>query len=363
MAIPVILDRIPAGNPKRILVIQTAFLGDIVLATSFLANLRRLHPHAEIKFLTTPVGSSVLQSNSIGVQSVVYDKRGKDRGFAGFVRVAKSLRSLQPDLVFCLHRSLRSALLTRISGGALTFGFHDAVGSLLFDRRIPRPVGVFEAEKNNALLRAWVGEKAEGLSLFPQLGVSPDNNDASSRLLDGLANFVVLVPSSVWATKRWPAEKFGRIAEMLWEKKGLRCVLVGGSEKADIDIAKAILDSVRSSEKKIPLPLDLIGKTNLGILKSLLSKAKLVIANDTAPLHIAIAMGAPVLGIFGPTTKILGFFPLAPEGKSKTAELIGLECRPCGLHGHHVCPLGHFRCMLELSPEAVYLEAEKLLCQ
>jgi heptosyltransferase-2 len=103
--------------------------------------------------------------------------------------------------------------------------------------------------------------------------------------------------------------------------------------------------------------------TSLGALKSVLSRARLVVANDSAPLHIAIAMGATVVGIFGPTTKELGFFPKAPPGKSATAELAELNCRPCGLHGHNACPLGHFRCMLDLKPEAVLKEAESLLCQ
>jgi heptosyltransferase-2 len=109
--------------------------------------------------------------------------------------------------------------------------------------------------------------------------------------------------------------------------------------------------------------LDLAGKTGLGALKSVLSRAKLVVANDSAPLHVAIAMGVPVVGVFGPTTKALGFFPMAPEGMAATAEVAGLVCRPCGLHGHHACPQGHFRCMLELSPETVLKEAETLLCR
>ncbi len=352
----------PSPSSAKVLVIQTAFLGDIVLATSFLANLRKLLPGAEIRLLTTPAGAKALTPNGLGIAPISYDKRGKHRGFGGFVGMAKTLRAYQPELVFCLHRSIRSTLLAKLSG-ARTFGFHDGAGSVLFDKRVTRPKNVFEAEKNHALLKAWAGEGAALLPLFPVLGLNQEDAIASAMLLEGLGDFVAFAPSSVWATKRWPSAHFAQLAEQLWEKRSLPCVLVGGSEPADIEAASAIVESVRASGKQMPLPLNLTGKTSLGSLKGVLARAKLVIANDTAPLHVAIAMGAPVLGVFGPTTKSLGFFPLAPAGRSGVAEHPNMPCRPCGLHGHHACPLGHFRCMLELSADAVYLKAESLLCR
>lgn len=351
------MSNLPA---HRVLVIQTAFLGDIVLVSSFLANLRRLLPQAEIRLLTTPIGAKVIEPNSFGVKAIAYDKRGKDKGFGGFVRVAKRLREFQPDLVFCLHRSLRSVLLARLAGGA-TWTFHDAAGSVLLDHRVHRPKNLYEAEKNHKLLEAWAGhEKLGSASLFPRLEATSAENAEAEVLLEGVGKFVAFAPSSVWATKRWPAERFAKLANLFWEKHGLRAVLVGGKEEADFIAARELLASFRG---KGPAPLDLIGKTTIGTMKAVLARARLVVANDTAPLHVAIAMGAPVLGVFGPTTKELGFFPLAPSGKAGVAELAGLECRPCGLHGHKVCPLGHFRCMLELDSEAVFNEAEKVLCQ
>ena len=142
------------ANPEnRILVIQTAFLGDIVLASSFLNNLRNLCRNSEIRFLTTPAGAKVFDPNPMGVVAIPYDKRGNDAGFGGFLRIARELGNFAPDLVFCLHRSLRSALLAKISGGKI-YGFEDAAGSVLFHHRVKRPKGVFEAEMNYQLLLA-----------------------------------------------------------------------------------------------------------------------------------------------------------------------------------------------------------------
>jgi heptosyltransferase-2 len=337
-------------------------LGDIVLATAFLANLRALQPSAEIRFLTTPAGARLLSPNTFGVKVISYDKRGNDSGPGGFLRMARELRGFAPELVFCLHRSLRSTLLAKVSGGEV-WGFSEGVGSVLFTGRVARAKGRFEAEKNQALLAAWAGERALQQALFPILSVSDKDTAEGDTLLGGLQGFVALAPGSVWATKRWPPERFAGLAQLLWERHGLRSVIVGGNEPADREAAMKLLVAYREGAEKVaPLPLDLTGKTGLGGLKSVLSRAKLVVANDSAPLHMGIAMGVSVLGVFGPTTRELGFFPLAPEGKAKVAELAGLECRPCGLHGHDQCPRTHFRCMLDLSPEAVYREAE-LLCR
>jgi len=348
-------------SPDRVLVIQTAFLGDIVLATSFLVNLRRLLPNAEIRFLTTPAGAKILLPNSLNITPISFDKRGADSGLYGFLRTAKKLKAFGPDLVFCLHRSLRSTLLARVAGG-VSYGFFEAAGSVLLNHSVPRPKNAFEAEKNHALLLDWAPEKAKGLPVYPDLKASEGDHAEAVSLLAGLEGFVALAPSSVWATKRWPADRFARLAEMLWEKNKLRCVLVGGSDPTDLEVAKAVMDSISNGRKNLPIPINLVGKTSLGALKSILALARLVVANDSAPMHVAIAMGTPVLGVFGPTTKSLGFFPLAPEGKWGVAEHRGLDCRPCGLHGHDACPRAHFRCMLELAPEAVYREAERLLC-
>ncbi|MGZ3713670.1 MAG: glycosyltransferase family 9 protein, partial [Bdellovibrionota bacterium] len=342
-------------RPKSIVVIQTAFVGDIVLTTSFLAGLRTLAPNAKIHFLTTPAGVKLLEPNPWGIVLHAYDKRGRESGPAGFLRKARELRDLRPELVFCLHRSLRSTLLAKISGG-FVIGFREGVGSVLFDKRASRSGHTFEAEKNLALLEAWAGPVARSALPFPALDYSPTDRVVADELLAGLAGekFVAMAPSSVWATKRWPVEKFADLALFLWEKHRLRTVIVGGTEAADLELGEKLRELVAGKLRAgDPQPLNLSGRTSLGSLKAVLARPELVIANDSAPLHIAIALGRKVVGVFGPTTKALGFFPLAPKGMADAVEVNGLSCRPCGLHGHHTCPQGHFRCMLELRPEAV----------
>lgn len=245
---------------------------------------------------------------------------------------------------------MRSTLLTKLAGGE-SWGFREGAASFLFDHRVSRKGFGFEAEKNLALLAQWSGQKE--ISPYPQLGVSSADESRALELVGKLDRFVVLAPSSVWATKRWPGEKFGELALRIKNELGLSTVIVGSEE--DRAASAAVLE-------KSPSSLDLTGKTSLGALKSVLSKADLVVSNDSSPLHMAIAMGTKVVGVFGPTTKELGFFPLAPQGQSAVAEVKELDCRPCGLHGHDRCPLGHFRCMLDLEVNQVFSEVNRLLC-
>lgn len=341
-------------QPTRVLLIHTAFIGDIILATPVLEGLRRLLPHAEIRFLTTPAGVKLLTPNPWGVVPVAYDKRGREKGLRGLIAKGKELKAFAPQLTFCLHRSFRSTMLARLAGG-MSWGFREAAGAWLLNHRVSRQGKAYEADKNLALLEAWSGQGS--FTRYPQLSAAAAEDADAARLLGDLKNFVAMAPSSVWATKRWPGERFGALAERLWKEKGLRTVVVGSDSAEDQAAAAALVGAAPESR-----PLNLSGKTSLGSLKSVLSRAQLVVSNDSSPLHMGIAMGRPVVGVFGPTTRELGFFPLAPEGRAAVAEVAGLSCRPCGLHGHHACPAGHFRCMLELREEQVYEEILKVLC-
>lgn len=345
----------PSSPPakERILIVHTAFIGDIVLATPLLAALRQQYPQADIAFLTTAAGAEVVEPNPWNLKIILFQKRGLDRGPGGFLRKLKEVRLFHPTLVFCLHRSIRSVLLSRLAGGE-SWGFREAAGSFLLGKTVSRSGISYEAEKNLALLAAQSG--AKNFSPYPMLFVSSNDQETSSKILGCKDKYVVLAPSSVWATKKWPSENFARLSEKIWEKFSLRTVVVGGNSESDRAAAQGALG-------KIGDPIDISGKTSLGQLKSILSGASLVVSNDSSPLHMAIGLGVKVVGIYGPTTKELGFFPLAEAGKSAVAELKDLSCRPCGLHGHDRCPLVHFRCMRELSVDAVFTEVSKLLCQ
>lgn len=339
-------------------VIQTAFLGDIVLTSSFLRDLRTLYPKTKIVFVTTPVGAQALADNPWDIDILIYDKRGRDRGPAGLWRKAKELRAMHVARVYCLHRSTRSVMLAWGIGAPVRIGFAESALARFFTKRICRADYLYEAEKNRAALLAAETNTPTLAPPFPELFISQSDLTNARELLGAFPNkgFVAISPSSVWATKRWPAERFGEVAAFLWQTKKIPCVLLGSTDPEDDSCAQEVMARAYAilpeTERKKAL-LNLSGKTSIGTLKAILGEAKLLLCNDSAPMHMAIARSTPVVAIFGSTTKELGFFPLAPEGRSAVVELEGLECRPCGAHGHRQCPQKHFRCMLDLSTRHV----------
>jgi len=344
-------------NSSNILVIHTAFLGDIVLATAFLRELRSTYPKSRIYFLTTPQGVELLDHNPWKIEAISFDKRGSDSGWSGWWRVLKHLRTLDLGLVFCLHRSLRSVALAKFLE-VETWGFQEAAFSFLFHNRVSRNPTLYEAEKNLQLLEAKVGKR--NCSPFPQLFTSPVEKEKALHKFHLPGTYAVIAPSSVWNTKRWPPSSFADLASRLSNSYSWPVFLVGGKSELDLETAKEVKEFYINLGGDRSLLVDLTAKTSLEEMKIVLEGAAVVISNDSSPLHMAIAMKTKVVGIFGPTTKSLGFFPLAPEGMAAVAEKPDLDCRPCGMHGHHQCPLTHFKCMRDLSVDEVMAQVSKL---
>ncbi len=333
---------------KRILVIQTAFLGDVVLTTPLFRALRRRFPDARIDVLVTPAAAPLVEEDPHLDGVRVYDKHGRER-----LRGAGRRLRGEYDVVLAPHRSHRTALLAWLSRARLRVGFRDAGFSFLYHRRVPRPRERHEVDRNLELLR--------GLGLVPEpadrvlhVGYTEQEagevdeilREAGVQASDPLA---ALAPGSVWPTKRWPAEGFGAVGRALAER-GFRVVLLGGP--ADRDVADRVAGAVGRAA------VNAAGRTSLKALAAWMDRVRLLVTNDSAPLHVAAARGTPTVAVFGSTTLELGFGPF--HRASRVVE-VPLDCRPCGLHGRKRCPKGHFRCMQDVTPDMVLRACDALL--
>ena len=158
---------------------------------------------------------------------------------------------------------------------------------------------------------------------------------------------VVLAPGSKWFTKQWPVEYFNKLAESLKKLSNVRLIVVGGKDEINLPIEKENI-------------IDMRGKTSLLELADILSRADVVVTNDSSPIHIASAFKKPrIFALFGPTIEKFGFFPWSLN--SKVFQVDGLKCRPCGIHGGKSCPEKHFKCMRDILPEEVFNEIKKYL--
>jgi heptosyltransferase II len=329
------------------LVIQTSFLGDTVLTTPLLAQLANRGP---VDVVTTPASAALLANHPAVRAVIVYDKRGGDRGIRGLLRLARRLRASRYDVALLAQGSWRSAVLTLLAGIPSRIGFTSSAGRWLYTKRVPYRDDLHHAARLLMLARPN-GREPLPEELRPTLAPGDAERSAVNALLAQHAvqpgqALVALAPGSVWATKRWPY--YPELARLLASRA--RLVVIGSG--ADAPFAQAILAAE-------PSAIDATGRLSLLASAELIGRCGVVVTNDSAPLHLASAMGTPTVAIFGPTVPGFGFGPLSPR-----ASVVGrdtLPCRPCDRHGPQRCPLGHHRCMRDILPALVAERALTLL--
>lgn len=324
--------------PPASLVIQTSFLGDMVLTTPLIAELARRGP---VDVVAIPASAPLLANNPDVREVIAYDKRGADAGVRGFWRMARALKGRAAS-AYLGQGSMRSAALALAARIPHRVGFDTSAGRALYTVRVPNRDGVHHAKR--LWLLAGVRDEPERESLRPRLFPGTIERQAVDTLLarfDGAAiPLVALAPGSVWATKRWPF--YAALAQQL--SSLARLVIIGS--KDDTVLARAIADAAPADRV-----LDATGHLSLLASAELIGRSAAIVTNDSAPLHLASAMGTPTVAVFGPTIPAFGFGPLAPQ--AAVVEHDELACRPCDRHGPQRCPLGHWRCMRELSPERI----------
>jgi len=341
------------------LVVQTSFLGDTVLTTPLIAELATRGP---VDVVVTPASAPLLARNPDIHELFVYDKRGADAGLRGFRRLAQRVRppaaldGAPPAIAYLAQRSARSGALALAAGYTQRVGFEGSAGQTLYTARVPYREDRHHAERvwRLAFPEQKSGERGAAVpadAIRPKLFPGIDECAAVDALLGPGADarpLIALAPGSVWATKRWPG--YAELAKRLAPR--YRLALIGGPSDssdaasiAEFSGAQGVVD----------------GTTSLTLLASaeLIGRASLLVTNDSAPQHLASAMGTPTITIFGPTVEAFGFGPLAPN--SISLGLDALACRPCHHHGPPRCPLGHWRCMRELGVDAVALAVDEVL--
>jgi heptosyltransferase-2 len=339
-----IATSVPA-RAQKMLLIQTAFLGDAVLTTPLLSALRQHNPAAAISVVCTPEIAEVFKGHPAVSELILYDKRGGERSLASLWRLAWRLRQQRFDIAFLPHRSFRSALLAWLSRIPRRVGFSSSQGRFFLTDVIPFHWGVHDADRNLALLHA-VGVRVPSGDLWIQ--PEPEAREKIERRLqargvssgDSIVGFNV---GSVWPTKRWLPEGFAAVADRVSRELGAQVVFFG----SDAD-QTAVADVLRVMKSQA---INWVGQTSLRELIAAIAHCRVFLTNDSGPMHIAVAAHVPTVAIFGPTTKELGFFPY---GDGHVVIERDLPCRPCGLHGAKRCPLDHFRCMKDISPEEVF---------
>ncbi len=335
-----------AARPRaRGVVIQTAFFGDVILATPLIRRAaERLGAPVDVVML--PAAMPVLQNNPYVRERIPFDKKGKDRGPGGFLRLVRRLRAGQYEVAYLAQSSLRSALLAFVARVPRRIGFRGTPGGFLHTHSVV-PRGEPHQVERLLALADGAPDRRE-----PELYPGAEERAAVNALLAEAGiqgEFVVLAPGTQWGSKRWPY--YPELARALAAEVPL--AIVGGP--ADRFDARKIRTALGPGT---PVA-DGVGRLSILGAGELIRRARVLVSNDSAPVHLASAVGTPTVEIYGPTAPVFGFAARAPW--SRIVEPDRLECRPCHHHGPPSCPLGHHTCMRSISISRVLAEVRTLL--
>lgn len=310
------------------LLIQTAFIGDAILATAALESLKKHHPTATIDFLVRKGTESLFQENPNINKLLVFDK--KNRKLFNLWQLAKQIRKAKYTAIFNLHRFASTGFLCLFSG-TKTYGFAKNPLAAFYTKKFEHtisasPNGMHEVERNQQVIAQYTSSKAEKPKLYPSA--------AQFEKVQQSQAYVCMAPASVWFTKQFAQEKWIELVAQIPENIVVKFI----GAPTDVDLCNAIISA--SGHKNAQ---NLCGKLSLIESAALMSKAKMNFVNDSAPMHLASSMNAPVTALYCSTVPEFGFGPLSDQSFVFQYEH-KLDCRPCGLHGHKTCPKGHFNC-------------------
>jgi heptosyltransferase-2 len=314
---------------KKFLVIQTAFIGDVVLATGIIEKLHAYFPDAQIDFLLRKGNEALLARHPYLHEVLIWDK--KEHKLRNLFRLIKKVRRTKYDKVINVQRFAATGLLTALSKAKEKIGFDKNPWSRWFTKSIPHIVSTSEAplheiQRNQELIQSFT----DGTPARPRL--YPSEEDYTKVEAYKASQYITISPASVWFTKQYPKEKW---VDFIKKTPATYQVYLLGAP-SDKDLCAYIAQG-RSNV------IDLSGQLTFLQSAALMRDARMNYTNDSAPMHFASALNAPVTAVYCSTIPAFGFGPLSD--KKFIVEIPEpLDCRPCGLHGYKACPLGHFKC-------------------
>ncbi len=336
---------------EKILIIQTAFIGDAILTLPMIQKLKDFYPESEIDVVSNPVTSRIFSASPFVNEVVVLDKRSEHKSIFSIRRFAKELKEKNYTKLFSPHRSLRTSLIVLLSDIKETYGFDNSSLMHVYKYLFPYNYNIHEVQRNLDLINYKYDENS--WKIIPEIEIDKNSEEKVLSYLKEKNiknNLIVAAPGSIWNTKQYPSESYSKIISELI-KKDFKVILIGGEKDKQIceTISSVYNDGVYSAATEFSL-IESIG---------LLKHAELLISNDSAPTHMGMCANIPVLTLYCSTSFKFGFYPY--NNKSSYLSYDDLFCKPCGIHGYQECPLGTFDCGYLLKPENVIKKVESML--
>lgn len=315
---------------QKLLIIQTAFIGDVVLATGLLESIHEVYPDAQIDVLVRNGNEALFTNHPFVKQVLVWQK--KQNKYKNLMRLAYTVRKASYDVVINLQRYAATGWITCFSGAKEKIGFHKNPFRFCYTRTVAHSMdaekGIHEINRNFKLVEHVKGIRLKKPVLYPAT-----SDQDKIRQYQGQP-YICIAPSSVWATKQFPKDKWISFLDAL--SKDIKVYVLGGP--GDFSLCSEICEA--SSNKNT---INLAGKLPFLTSAALMKDALMNYVNDSAPMHFCSSVDAPVTAIYCSTVPGFGYGPLSSHSHIVEVKQ-ALDCRPCGLHGKAACPQGHFNC-------------------
>jgi lipopolysaccharide heptosyltransferase II len=335
---------------EKILVIQTAFIGDAILTLPMLQKLKEKYPESELDVISNPVTSEIFSSSPAVNNVLILDKRGEHKSIFSLTKFARKLKQKKYTKLYSPHRSFRTSLIALFSGIKNTYGFDNSSFKHIYKNIIKYNFNVHEVKRDLDLISFDYDNNS--WKILPEIIIADEQQKKVNDFLtqNNLSNAIAIAPGSVWNTKKYPLEYFEKIIDYFTSKL-YKIILIGGSKD------ETICNSLSSRFKESVISV--AGKFSIVESIQMLKNVKLLISNDSAPTHMGVCANIPVLTLFCSTSPAFGFYPY--NEKSSYLSFDDLSCKPCGIHGYEECPIGTFRCGNELYPQNVISKIEEML--
>lgn len=332
---------------EKILIIQTAFLGDAILTLPLIQYLKKKNPNRSIDILCIPTTLEIFNHSKFINEVIVYDK--KSTSISALFDIIKKIKKNDYDYIYSPHRSFRTALIIFFSRVNETIGFNTASLNSVYKKKVKYNTRIHEVARNLSL--ADFDFQNENWQILPELNIPQQVFDKINELIiTQNKKIAAIAPGSVWFTKIYPKEYYIEICRYL-QSKNYKIVLLGS--KDDALVCNEIINAVKENCES------LAGKISIIESIAFLKKCSILICNDSAPTHMAMIADIPVLTIYCSTIPQFGFFPY--NQKSDYCSFDDLDCKPCGIHGHKKCPVNTFDCGFKLKPSIVIDKINSIL--
>lgn len=323
----------------KFLVIQTAFIGDVVLATAVIEKIHQYFPGEKIDFLVRKGNEALFEQHPYISKLYIWNK--KSHKYKNLWNIAGEVRAEQYDYIINLHRFSASGFITWFSGAKNKRGFDKNPFAFCYTKSFPHEVSpkgianpIHEITRNQQL----IADITDSNPAMPALYPTTDDYQKVAQYQS--KPYICIAPSSVWFSKRLPEDKWVALADAL--PKDHTIYFISGPE--DTAVCEGII-----KKSKHPQMINLGGKLSFLQSTAMMQKAVMNYSNDSAPIHFASAINAPITAVFCSTSPNYGFGPLSDN--SHITEVSGLYCKPCSLHGLKQCPEGHFKCGKDITTE------------